>query len=241
MNQAESLKQRINKGEFIIGVGVGMNTDRKQLEAILSKDTYGYVSVDSQHSAFNEDRLAQFCAVASEAGIPAILRIKHTRHTYLIGNLLDLGPAGVEVPQVETTATVDEGIDYFYYPQVGRRSWGGVARWGVKGREDRLEYAAWWNSHGVLWMQIESINSVTHARQLAKKGVDCLSWGPADLSFSREANPHHPLKTDDDCVKYVVKVLEGSGTRLCVRSYDPALRNKYRDMGVTVLLERPKP
>ena len=75
---------------------------------------------------------------------------------------------------------------------------------------------------------------------LAKKGVDCLSWGPADLSFSREANPDHPLKTDDDCVRYVVKVLEGTGVRLCVRSYDPALRNKYRDMGVTVLLERPK-
>lgn len=239
MNQAESIKQRINKGEFIIGVSVGMNTDRKQLEAILSKDSYGLVWVDSQHAAFSEDRLVQFCAVAEEAGIPAIVRIKHTRHTYLIGNLLDLGPAGVEVPQVETGATVDEGIEYFYYPQIGRRSWGGGARWHAKGKE-RLEYAAWWNSHGVLWMQIESINSVTHARQLAKKGVDCLSWGPTDLSFSREANPHHPLKTDDDCVRYVVKVLDGSGVRLCFRSYDPALRNKYRDMGVTVLLERPK-
>lgn len=241
MNQAESLKQRINKGDFVVGVGVPMSTDRKQLETILSKDSYGYVSVDSQHSAFNEDRLVQFCAVANEVGIPAILRIKHTRHTYLIGNLLDLGPAGVEVPQVETLATVDEGIDYFYYPQVGKRSVGGPVRWGIKGREGRVEYANWWNAHGVLWMQIESINAVTNARALAKKGVDCLSWGPNDLAFSREANPYHALKTDDDCVRYAVKVLEGTGVRLAMRSYDPALRNKYRDMGVAVLLERPKP
>lgn len=241
MNPAESLKQRINKGEFVIGVGVPMSTERKQLETILSKDSYGFVWVDSQHAAFSEDRLVQFCSVANEVGIPPILRIKHTRHSYLVGNLLDLGPAGVEVPQVEALATVDEGIDYFYYPHVGKRSVGGVARWGIKGHEGRLEYAAWWNAHGVLWMQIESINAVTNARSLAKKGVDCLSWGPNDLSFSREANPNHPLKTDDDCVRYVVKVLEGTGVRLCFRSYDPALRNKYRDMGVTVLLERPKP
>ncbi len=88
-------------------------------------------------------------------------------------------------------------------------------------------------------MQIESIAAITAARRLAMPGVDCLSWGPADLSFSREAHPDHPFQTDDDCVRHVVKLLDGSGVRLCVRSYDPALRDKYRDMGVTMLLERP--
>ncbi|MBI4306929.1 MAG: hypothetical protein HY678_11480 [Chloroflexi bacterium] len=240
MKPAETLKQRINKGDQVVGVGVPMSATRARLEAVLSKDDYDFVSVDSQHSPFNEDTLVQFSGIAAELGIPAMFRIKHTRHAYLIGNLLDLGPAGVEVPQVEDEATVDEARSYFYYPQLGKRSWGGAARWGVKGRDDRLAYAEWWNTHGVLWMQIESINAVTNARKLAKRGVDCLSWGPADLSFSREANPQHPLKTDDDCVRYTVKVLEGTGVRLCVRSYDPNLRNKYRDLGATVLLERPK-
>ena len=92
----------------------------------------------------------------------------------------------------------------------------------------------------MLWLQIESIQAVTNSRKFAKSGVDCLSWGPADLSFSREANPNHPLQTDDDCVAYVVKQLSGTETKLVIRSYDPALRSKYQDMGVTVLLERPK-
>lgn len=233
------LKERIHAGNFILGVSAPITAGKSQLETILSGDTYDFVSVDSQHSAFNEERLVEFCGVAAELGIPVQFRIKHTRHAYLVGNLLDLGPAGVEVPQVETEETVREALAYFYYPQVGRRSWGGAARWGVAGRAGRLEYAEWWNSHGVLWMQIESIPAITNARKLALAGVDCLSWGPADLSFNREAHPDHPLQTDDDCVRYVVQLLEGSGVRLCVRSYDPALRNKYRDMGVTVLLERP--
>ena len=89
-------------------------------------------------------------------------------------------------------------------------------------------------------MQIESINAITDVRKIAKTGVDCVSWGPADLSFSRESNPEHPFKTDEDCVKYVVNQLEGTGVRLAYRSYDPALRDKYIDMGATVLLEVPK-
>jgi len=240
MKPADQLKQRINRGDFVVGIGVAATTGRKQLEAALARDDYDYVSVDSQHSPFSEERLVEFCGVASDVGIPVIFRIKHTRHSYLIGNLLDLGPAGIEVPQTEEPGTVEEALHYFYYPQFGGRSWGGAARWMVKGRDERLTYAGWWNQHGVLWMQIESIGAVTRARSLARKGVDCLSWGPADLSFSREANPHHPFKTDDDCVRYALKVLEGSGTRLAIRSYDPELRSKYRDMGVTVLLERPR-
>jgi hypothetical protein len=42
-------------------------------------------------------------------------------------------------------------------------------------------------------------------------------------------------------VQHVLKQLEGSTTRVSFRSYDPALRNKYLDMGVSILMESPKP
>ncbi len=240
MHGIETLKKRINEGDFVVGVGAPPHTSAERLEEIWKQDDYGFVSTDSQHGAFNEERLTQFCAAAEGLGIPVIFRIKHTYLTFLVGNLLDLGPSGIEVPQVEEEATVEEAVKYFYYPQVGKRSWGGGARVGIGERSDRLEYAKWWNERGVLWMQIESLRSVTGARRLAKKGVDCLSWGPADLSFDREAHPDHPLQSNDDCVEHAVRVLEGTGTRLMVRSGDPDLRGKYQDMGVTVLLEGPR-
>jgi 2-keto-3-deoxy-L-rhamnonate aldolase RhmA len=235
------LKQRIHAGERIIGVSAPVNASKGRLEEILGKDTYGFVSTDSQHSAFNEERLVEFCRNAEDLGIPVMFRIKHTRHSYLIGNLLDLGPSGVEVPQVEEESTVDEAVGYFYYPQVGKRSWGGGARRGISGRGERLEYAAWWNDYGVLWMQVESLRALTNLNKIAKSGVDCISWGPADLSFDREAHPDHPLKTDDDCVKYALDALKNVDVKLCIRSYAPALRDKYFGMGATVLLESPKP
>ena len=241
MSDGESLKQRIRRGEITIGVSAPIDAARSQLEDILSKDSYDFLAVDSQHSPYNEERLVHFCAMAADLGVPVQFRIKHTRHAYLIGNILDLGPLGIEVPIVEDEQTVDEAIDAFYYPQVGKRSWGGGARYGIQERGDRLEYADWWNGAGILCIQMETIRAVTNVRKLAKPGVDCLTWGPADLSFDLEAHPEHPFKSVDDCVRHALKQLQGADAKVSFRSYSPELRSKYIDMGVTVLMESPKP
>ena len=235
-----NLKQRIRSGELLIGVSVPLDASESEMEAIISKDDYAFVFTDSQHGAFNEETLVGFCQSASNLGIPSQFRIKHTRHTYLIGNILDLGPVGIEVPQVETLETVQEAVHYFYYPQKGGRSVGGVARHMVDGRSDRIEYGNWWNETGFLSIQMESLLAVTTARQLAVEGVDCLTWGPNDLLYDIEAHPNHPIQTVEDCVKHVLKQLEGTQTRISFRSYDHKLRNKYVDMGVTILMEHPK-
>ena len=84
-------------------------------------------------------------------------------------------------------------------------------------------------------MQVESIQAVTNARKLAKQGVDCLSWGPADMSFNIEGHPGHPFRTVDDCLRHVLKQLEGSEARVAFRC--PAdQKDKYAEMGVTVFL-----
>ncbi len=77
-----------------------------------------------------------------------------------------------------------------------------------------------------------------NARKLAKSGVDMVSFGPADLTFSLEMHPEFPLRTVDECVAHVAEQLSGSGVRLCYRIEDPANRSRYTDMGVTVFLER---
>ena len=236
-----SLKERIVRGDIIVGVSVPITATKSQMEDILSKDDYAFIHADSQHSPYSEERLVQYCETAKEVGIPVQFRIKHPRHAYLVGNVLDLGPLGIEVPLVEDEATVDEAINWFYYPQVAKRSWGGAARYGVEERGDRLEYAEWWNENGILCIQMETLRAVTNARHLAKPGITCLTWGPADLSYDIEAHPHHPLQSVDDCLKHVIQQFEGTNIRMSFRNYDYKLRDYYKDMGVTVFMENPKP
>ncbi len=70
--------------------------------------------------------------------------------------------------------------------------------------------------------------------------IDCLTWGPADLSFDMEAHPHHPFQTVDDCLRHVQQQLEGTRVRISFRNGTPDQRQKYIDMGITVFMERPQ-
>ena len=132
MGNDTPLKERIRRGDIVIGVSAPMTVTKSELEDILGKDDYGFVMTDSQHSPFSEHQMVDFCNMADEVGIPVHLRIDHPRHVYLLGNLADLGPAMLEVPLVEDAATVREAIEWFYFPPVGRRSFVGGNRWGAE-------------------------------------------------------------------------------------------------------------
>ena len=235
---ASSLKERMHSGETLIGVSVPVGMQPERLTSVLEQGSYNFCWVDAQHTPVDEAALVAFTKMAADLGVDVMFRMMDPRHAYLVGHYLDLGVSGVEVPLVEMERTVDEAVSNFYYSPVGRRSWGGAARLGFAKQPDRLEYSRWWNETGVLWVQIESINAVTHVRKLAKPGVDCLSIGPADLTFSLDSNPGSPFKTVDDCVRHMVEQLKDTDVAVCCRPPTRDGIRKYADMGARVLLER---
>ena len=206
----DTLKQRIQDGQMYSSLQVDINLDRDQLKGAIGDGGYDYVYVDGQHAAFNENQLVAMTGTAEDLGLPVLFRIPHTRHTYLIGRYLDLGVSAIMVPEVETEEVAEEAIKFFYYPQVGRRSWGGAARRGVRAHDNqvsRLEYAAWWNKTGVLGIQIESVDAVQNVANLAKPGIDYVGFGPNDLQFDLEAHPDSPFDRVEDCYQYVAEQL----------------------------------
>ena len=106
----ENLKQKIKRGETLVGFGARYTIERDEFKKIAEQGIYDFAFTDSQHSPYGEDRLVALADLAGEFDLPLHFRIKHTRNSYLIGNHLDLGPAGIEVPQVETVATVEAAV-----------------------------------------------------------------------------------------------------------------------------------
>lgn len=234
----EKLKLRIHNGEIIESVSVPKNIPRGELEGILSERHFDFLYVDCQHDAHNEESLVEFCKMAEELSLPVQARIKHTRDAYLIGTYLDLGPSGVMIPEVKEEITVDEALDAFYYPQKGKRSWGGQNRVGFSDRQGRLEYSNWWNETGFLTLQIESVEAVVNTRFLAKSGVDILGFGENDLMFSIEGDPEFPFRTQDECLRHVLNELQGTNVRVSMCPETEEAREKYLEMGVTIFNER---
>jgi len=241
MEQEKTLKQRIQDGEVINILRVAIDVEYQVLETALAQNPYDLLYIDGQHTTFSEQQLVKFCAMGETLGLPTQMRIPHTRHTYLVGRYLDFGLSSVLVPEVVEESSVDEAIAYSYYPQIGRRSWGGSARYGLASNIapiERLDYAEWWNQHVVLGIQLESVDAINHARHLAKTGLDYIAFGPADLSFSLEGHPDYPLQTVDDCMQNVVNQLQGTGVKLGMAvTTTPEEREKYLKMGVTVFMD----
>ena len=239
---SDTFKQRLKSGEEIILLITSITTGRAELEDSLALGSYDAIFIDGQHSTFSEEKLEQFCSVTEELGVPTQMRIPHTRLTYMVGRYCDFGLSSVMVPEVMEEASVDEAVEYFYYGTLGRRSWGGAARVGMKHFDspvDRLEYASWWNDFGVLCLQLESVEGVTRARKFGmKEGIDYLAFGPNDLMFNLERHPGYSLKTVEECVRNVADQVKEIGIPLCwAIPTTEASRDKYRELGISVFWE----
>ena len=137
--------------------------------------------------------------------------------------------------------TVDDAIAYAYYGPIGRRSWGGAFRRGLKTKgPDRLAYAAWWNDYVILGIQIESVEAVTNIRKLAKPGVSVVTFGPNDLMFNIDDHPGYPLQNVDDCMRNVAAQLADTDIRLAMGTpTKPDERDQYLEIGITLFQQDP--
>jgi 2-keto-3-deoxy-L-rhamnonate aldolase RhmA len=214
MQDQRTLKERFRAGENIKTVRMPMRSSREQVLEAIGEHACDMLYIDAQHEPHTDWDIHRICAAAEELGVPVQLRIVHRRQAHLIGHCLDLGVSAIKVPEVEDEVTVLEAIQAFYYPPIGRRSWGGWVGYGIQERRDRVAYAEWWNRHGVLGIKIESIRAVLNVRALVKPGLDYLDFGPSDLQFDLERSPHPRLKTLEDCVAHVKRELEGIDVRI---------------------------
>ncbi len=212
--QSGSLKERVRSGQPVRVVSAPTTSDRSQLEEILGRGPVDLFNADGQHTPVNEQELFNYCTIAEELGVGVKFRIKHPREAFLLGNYADLGPQSILVPLVEEEETVRDALDAFYFPPLGRRSWGGAVGFRKRERPDRLQYAEWWNANAILCLQIESVRAVVNVRRLVKPGVDWIQFGANDLNFDLEHHSHSPFETVSECAEYVAQQLQDVNVRV---------------------------
>ena len=210
---SKTLKDKFLAGEKIVQPRISMASTREEVHQTIADTACDIIYLDCQHGPYTEWDISRIAKAGEEKEVPVLLRIKHTRHAYRLGNYCDLGVLAIKVPEVETEETVDEAIDSFYFPPIGRRSWGGWVGYGISERKDRQEYAKWWNKNAILGFKVESLKSVLNIRALVKPGIAYIDFGPADLMFDIESKDHPFLKSIDDCREFIQKALKGVSVR----------------------------
>jgi len=210
----ESLRARLAAGETLFG-GWAVIPDPLSVSAMAAAGL-DYVVVDLQHGGATERDLVGLTNVISKAGAVPLGRVRYA-HPADIGRALDLGCAGVIVPNVESTDQARAAAGACRYPPAGYRSAGGVQ-------------ASVDDPFCVIMVESAAALAQIDAT-LALDGVDGIYVGPRDLSNSLgcELNPDDPVLRP--ALEQVWAACARAGKPVGVHSVDGATASLYRRNG----------
>jgi len=163
-------------------VGAWSTVGHPAVADILADEAFDFVVLDGEHSENTIEDLADGVRAveASDGDADPVVRVGSSDAAE-IRRVLDLGVAGLIVPQVESIEEARDAVEAAHYPPDGVR---GVAGGRASGYgSDLEEYVETATERVATMVQIETAGAVDDVRDIAAlDGLDALFVGPADLS-----------------------------------------------------------
>ncbi|KAK1304487.1 hypothetical protein QJS10_CPB11g00650 [Acorus calamus] len=178
---SETLKSRLASGETLYGLF--LLTFSPDLAEIAGLSGYDYVVVDMEHGHGGVSAALPCLRALAAASTPAILRLPESSPTWA-KKALDLGPAGVMFPMIESVRDAELAVSACRFPPRGvRGSAHTVVRASRYGIDDG--YLEHYEEELLILCQVETETGVNEIGAIAAvDGVDCVHMGPLDLSAS---------------------------------------------------------
>ena len=188
MKNNKALTQRLRNGDLLIGTLISLNSP--EIAEILSHIDYDWLFIDAEHGAFNPQQTQSMLQAAGET--PCVIRIPAGDDVW-IKKAMDIGAAGIIVPQVHTAEQAELIINQCKYSPAGNRGVG-IGRAHTYGIdfENTIKNA---NDETAVILQAESRAAIDNIEDIAKvPGLDAILIGPYDLSASlgRIGEVDHP-------------------------------------------------
>jgi 2-keto-3-deoxy-L-rhamnonate aldolase RhmA len=175
----DSFKANLARHQLLVGTIITLPS--RAIAENYGLSGFDWLFVDLEHSAMNiADAQAILQAAAPQT--PCVIRVPAIEDVWF-KKTLDIGAAGIIVPNVRTTGEVERAVQLCKYPPAGTRSVG-IAR--AQGYGDRFqEYLASANDAIAVIIQIEHVDAVQHIEDIVRvSGIDSLFIGPYDLAAS---------------------------------------------------------
>lgn len=176
------LKERLHSGKSAVGSFIKL-TD-PAIPELLSLAGFDFFVLDTEHVAVDREQLTNIVRAADAAGITPIVRVRENQQVEILQNL-DLGYAGVQVPNVDNAQEVRALISYVKYTPLGVRGLSPSVRacnYGTCGVREYIDTA---NANTMVIAHCETKACVENLDEiLAVEGLDVVFIGPMDLSQS---------------------------------------------------------
>lgn len=223
------LRSRIRAGETLIGVFSDLASPLAA--ELCGQAGFDWIVLDLEHGAATEaDLLGLLYAVGTTPMVP-IVRAQSAERLR-VGRALDLGAAGIMLPQLRSAEEVREAVTYLRYPPVGQRGMALRTRGADMGALGHADVARVVNERIVGIVQIESPGTVSDADAIAALDeVDVLFVGPADLSHGLGVPGRFDDVTYLAALHTVVEACERHGKAAGILIYDVAALPRHLELG----------
>ncbi len=201
----DRMPARLREGTPLLGMFVGPPSPA--IVEMAGHAGYDFVILDNEHGPAGLETTEHLIRAARCAGTIPIVRVSNA-NTQEILRTLDIGAAGVQVPQVNTVEQARTVVAAAKYPPIGVRGVAFSTRaagYGFFGGEAHVKAS---NEQTVVITHIETVEAVNNLQgMLEVEGIDIMFIGPTDLSVSMgyPGNPGHPAvqATIRDCIRQI--------------------------------------
>ncbi len=177
-----ALKRKLQRGEVV--VGPFMNCAYPAFIEIVGLAGFDFAIVDMEHGPLSVETAEDLCRTAQGVGLDPIVRVRKNDGPQ-IQRALDIGSAGVQVPQIETRSDAEATVRAAKYQPYGMRGVslftraGDYTVFGLKGITDRL------NDEQLVIVHVEGRRGLENLDEIvAVPHIDVIFLGPYDLSQS---------------------------------------------------------
>ncbi|MCP4142003.1 MAG: 2,4-dihydroxyhept-2-ene-1,7-dioic acid aldolase [Chloroflexi bacterium] len=225
-----SFKQKLVRSDLLIGTIVTLPAP--EITEIYSQAGFDWLFIDLEHSTLS---IKDAQAILQTAGEKAacLIRVPSIDEAW-IKRVLDIGPAGIIIPQVKSAEEAKLAIQLCKYPPEGLRSVG-LARAHEYG-EKFQEYVASANNEVAVVLQIEHIDAVHNIEEIIKvPGIDSLFIGPYDLSASMGKTGQVTDPEIQNAIAHVKKIAEEANIPLGIFGASADAVKAYIEEGYSLI------
>lgn len=177
------MKRKLISGQPVFGVSVMFPSPH--VVDIVGRLGFDWVLIDCEHGSISLESVELMVMAAEAAGVTPIAR-PPVNSFESIGQLMDRGVMGVQVPHVNTAKQARRAVEAVKYHPMGERGLAAGVRSSSYGYGMSMaEYTERSNAETLVCVQLEESEAVENVDEIALvEGVDVLFVGPSDLSQS---------------------------------------------------------
>ncbi len=227
------MKRKLLAGEPAFGVSVMFPSPH--VVDIVGRLGFDWVLIDCEHGSISLESVELMVMAAESAGVTPIAR-PPVNSFEAIGQLMDRGVMGVQVPHVNTAEDARRAVQSVKYHPLGERGLAAGVRAASYGYGMSMsEYAELSNRETLVCVQIEEGEAVRNVDEIVQvDDVDVFFVGPSDLSQSLgfPGRPDTPVVRDamDSVFETVSNTGKASGS-----AGNADATKRYLSQGVTYL------